>query len=86
MTTFLDKFTAYLQAQDRSPHTVKAYRSDVAAFFDWLTAQLGQPLAPVEVTPFNVQKYRDQLVAGGRWAPGGSNSASPRWGRRPASR
>ena len=66
MTTFLDKFTAYLQAQDRSPHTVKAYRSDAAAFFDWLAAQLGRPVPPVEVTPFDVQKYRDHLVAEGR--------------------
>ena len=66
MTTFLDKFTAYLQAQDRSPHTVKAYRSDAAAFFDWLAAQLGRPVPPVEVIAFDVQKYRDHLVAEGR--------------------
>jgi integrase/recombinase XerC len=72
MTTFLDEFTAYLQAQDRSPHTVKAYHSDVTAFFDWLTAQLGKPVPPVEVTPFDVQKYRDHLVAEGR-KPAGVN-------------
>jgi len=74
MITFLDKFTAYLQAQDRSPHTVKAYRSDVAAFFNWLAAQLGRPAPPVEVTPFDVQKYRDHLVAEGR-KPAGVNRA-----------
>jgi len=80
MTDFLDKFTTYLQAQDRSPHTVKAYRSDVAAFFNWLAAQLSRgdaphrPLTPVEVTLFDVQKYRDHLVAEGR-KPAGVNRA-----------
>jgi len=80
MTDSLEQFTAYLQAQDRSAHTVAAYQRDVAAFFAWLSEQLGRgdpagrPLLPVEVTPFDVQKYRDALVAAGR-KPAGVNRA-----------
>jgi len=80
MADSLEQFTAYLQAQDRSAHTVAAYQRDVAAFFAWLSEQLGRgalasrPLLPVEVTPFDVQKYRDALVAAGR-KPAGVNRA-----------
>lgn len=72
MSAFLDDFVAHLQAQDASPHTVAAYRSDVAAFFAWLADQNGADVPLVEVTPFDVQKYRDALVAGGR-RPAGVN-------------
>jgi len=66
MDQHLNAFIAHLQAQDRSPHTVAAYRHDLAAFFDWLRQQVGHDVPPVEVTPFDVQKYRDHLVASGR--------------------
>ena len=72
MTKLLEEFATYLQAQDRSPHTVTAYRRDVLAFFTWLAEQIGREVPPVEVTPFDVQKYRDHLVALGR-KPAGVN-------------
>jgi len=72
MTKLLEAFATYLQAQDRSPHTVTAYRRDVLAFFTWLAEQIGREVPPVEVTPFDVQKYRDHLVALGR-KPAGVN-------------
>ena len=72
MAENLTRFVAHLVAQDRSPHTVTAYRRDVAALFNWLTAQIGDPVPPIQVTSFDVQRYRDHLVAAGR-KPAGIN-------------
>jgi hypothetical protein len=59
MEQLLDEFTAYLQAQDLSDNTVDA-------FFTWLQEKIGADVPPVEVTPFDVQKYRDHLTDLGR--------------------
>ncbi len=78
MSDYLTAFIAHLQTQDRSPHTIAAYRNDVAAFFAWLETQLGRgeatprPLTPMEVTTFDIQKYRDALEDAGR-QPAGVN-------------
>lgn len=74
MSEFLKQFTTYLQVQDRSAHTVAAYTRDVSAFFAWLPEQLGKIVSLAEVTPFDVQKYRDHLVDEGR-KPAGVNRA-----------
>jgi site-specific recombinase XerD len=66
MSQVVKEFVAQLQAQDASPHTVSAYRRDVSAFFTWLAEQIGQEASPIQVTTFDVQKYRDHLVALGR--------------------
>ena len=58
-------FLSHLRAQDRSPHTLSAYQSDLAHFFAWLSHQIGRDIPPVEVTPFDLQSYRDHLVAKG---------------------
>lgn len=72
MNADLERFTTYLQEQDRSPHTIAAYTQDVAAFFTWLNEKTGKELAPVNVTVFDVQKYREHLIAAGR-KPAGLN-------------
>jgi len=72
MSTFLDDFVTYLQTRDASSHTINAYRNDVAAFFAWLSDQVGAEVPLVEVTPFDIQKYRDALVVHGR-RPAGIN-------------
>ncbi len=72
MTDYLTDFVTHLHAQDRSAHTIAAYQNDVAAFFAWLETQLGKPVLPVEVTPFDVQRYRDALENAGR-QPAGVN-------------
>ncbi len=72
MTDYLTEFVTHLHAQDRSAHTIAAYQNDVAAFFAWLETQLGKPVLPVEVTPFDVQRYRDALENAGR-QPAGVN-------------
>ncbi len=74
MGDFIEQFTTYLRSQDRSAHTVAAYTRDVTAFFTWLPEQLGKAVSLVEVTPFDVQKYRDHLVFEGR-KPAGVNRA-----------
>jgi site-specific recombinase XerD len=72
MNQHLDQFVMYLQTQDRSPHTIAAYRRDVSAFFAWVAQQIDREVPPVEVTTFDVQKYRDHLVTLGR-KPAGVN-------------
>jgi len=72
MTDYLADFVTHLRAQDRSAHTIAAYQSDVVAFLAWLEAQLGKAVAPVEVTTFDVQKYRDALEDANR-KPAGVN-------------
>ena len=72
MSDYLTAFIAHLQALDRSPHTIAAYRNDVAAFFAWLETQLGKSVTPVAVTTFDIQKYRDALEDAGR-KPAGVN-------------
>jgi len=59
MSEVLDNYVLYLQGLDRSPLTVKGYQRDIQAFFTWLEAQLGRPVPPIEVTTFDIQRYRD---------------------------
>ncbi len=61
MTNYLDEFTTYLQKLDRSPLTVKGYRHDVEIFFAWLEERLERFIPLIEVTPFDLQKYRNSL-------------------------
>jgi len=66
MKQHLKPFTEHLQTQDLSPNTVEAYGRDVTRFSKWLTERVGENVPPVEVTTFDVQKYRDHLVDLGR--------------------
>jgi|YNPBryantNP2012_1023418.scaffolds.fasta_scaffold13618_2 site-specific recombinase XerD len=72
MPAYLEQFKTHLAAADRSAHTVKAYAADVAAFFAWLTDRLGHSPQPVEVTTFDLQKYRQHLLDQG-YRPAGIN-------------
>ena len=60
-----EDFLSWLRSCDRSPHTIAAYAADLAHFFAWLSGQVGRDVPPVEVTPFDLQSYRDHLVAVG---------------------
>jgi integrase/recombinase XerC len=72
MSNYLDLFAEHLQGADRSEHTVEAYVSDVVAFFAWLAERLNRNTEPVEVTTFDLQKYRQALLDQGR-KPAGIN-------------
>jgi site-specific recombinase XerD len=62
MNDILEAFETYLQRLDRSPNTVAAYCRDVAGFFDWLSEKLQRDITPIEVTTFDIRRYRDHLV------------------------
>ena len=72
MSDYLKLFKEHLQNADRSMHTIEAYACDVAAFFAWLAERLGREAEPVEVTSFDLQKYRQYLIDQGR-KPAGIN-------------
>jgi site-specific recombinase XerD len=72
MSNYLDLFAEHLRGTDRSEHTVEAYTGDVAAFFAWLAERLSRNAEPVEVTTFDLQKYRQALLDQGR-KPAGIN-------------
>ena len=72
MSDYLKEFKEHLRGIDRSEHTVEAYAGDVAAFFTWLAERLGEAVEPVAVTFFDVKKYREHLLDGGR-KPAGIN-------------
>ena len=60
--TDLDEFVAYLQSKDRSPLTVKGYRSDLHAFARWFKQTHGGPLTPQAITPTDLREYRHHLL------------------------
>lgn len=66
MEQLLEAFTEYLRKQDLRPNTIDAYLQDVDSFFSWLTEKLDKGVPPLDVTTFDVQKYRDYLVNLGR--------------------
>ena len=51
----------YLAAQDFSPHTRKAIRSDVAKFIRWFETANGERFDPRRVTVRDVADFRDHL-------------------------
>lgn len=73
MEKVLEDFAAYLEEHQRSPHTIAAYRRDVAAFFGWLATKTEKQIPLVEVTVFDVRKYRDHLESFLNRKPAGVN-------------
>jgi integrase/recombinase XerC len=72
MSAYSDQFAEHLRDTDRSEHTVAAYAGDVAAFFAWLAERLDKNAEPIEVTVFDLKKYREYLLDQGR-KPAGIN-------------
>ncbi|HEC34659.1 MAG TPA: hypothetical protein ENI37_08100 [Chloroflexi bacterium] len=63
MEEALQRFHAWLEAQDRSPRTVQAYLSDLAHFARWFAQTNGQPFSPEAITPTDVRECRKWMVA-----------------------
>ena len=71
MSDYLKLFKEHLQGADRSEHTVEAYAGDVAAFLPGWRSVCAEMQA-VEVTTFDLKKYRQSLIDQGR-KPAGTN-------------
>jgi len=69
MEDTLQRFRAWLEAQDRSPRTVRAYLSDLAHFARWFAQTNGQPLTPEAITPTDIREYRQWMIVTQGLAP-----------------
>ena len=58
----LEAFSDYLDAQDRSPLTVKGYLADLVHFARWFEQTNGEALSPPAVTPTDIREYRQHLL------------------------
>ena len=58
----LADFFAYLHTTDRSPHTIRAYQSDLRTFARWFEQTNGQVLEPHLVTRMDLREYRQHLL------------------------
>jgi site-specific recombinase XerD len=83
----LEPFTTWLEEQDRSPRTVRAYSIALRDFTTWFRQTTGQEIAPEHITPLDVKQYRQHLTAVRRLKPATVNNylagirAYARWAR-----
>jgi site-specific recombinase XerD len=59
----LDQFQHHLETRDKSPHSIRAYLSDLHQFADWFTEHTGETFALGVVTEYDVRDWRDHLAA-----------------------
>jgi len=60
----LDAFHSFLEdIEERSPHTIRAYLSDVRLFGRWFEQTNANELNPQRVTPTDLREYRGYLQA-----------------------
>jgi site-specific recombinase XerD len=59
----LEQFRHHLEARDKSPHSIRAYLSDLRQFATWFTEHTGETFALEAITEYDVRDWRDQLAA-----------------------
>jgi site-specific recombinase XerD len=59
----LEQFHRYLEARDKSPHSIRAYLSDLRQFAAWFTEHTGEPFTLAATTEYDVRDWRDHLAA-----------------------
>ena len=64
--SLIDQYRDRLIRVGKSPHTVKAYIHDVAAFASWFHQTTGEVFDPQVVDPREIQEYRGYLLRQGR--------------------
>ncbi len=61
----IEQYRDHLTRVGKSPHTVRAYSHDVAAFAHWFEGTTGEALIPQAVDSRDIQEYRGYLVQRG---------------------
>ncbi len=73
MPDSLDRFTQFLAHSERSPLTLKNYRSDLTAFAIWFQQANGDAMEPGKITPTDLREYKRELIARGALKPASIN-------------
>jgi integrase/recombinase XerC len=63
MTVVLDRFCRFLERAERSPHTIRNYRSDLEGLAVWSTSHTEEPFSPSTLTPPDLRAYKRWLIA-----------------------
>ena len=61
----LDQYRDHITKVGRSPHTVKNYALDLAAFARWFEQTTGEDFDPRAVDPRDIQEYKGRLISQG---------------------
>lgn len=64
-SNLLDAYREHLERAGKSPHTVKAYLHDLAAFAAWFHQTTGEAFAPQAVDPKDITEYRGFVLRNG---------------------
>ena len=65
-TSLIEQYRDHLARVGKSPHTVKAYHRDLAAFASWWEQSIGQAFSSKAVDSRDIQEYRGYLLRQGR--------------------
>jgi site-specific recombinase XerD len=60
-----DQYREHLTKVGKSPHTVRAYSHDLAAFARWFEQTAGEDFDPQAVDPRDIQEYKGYLIQKG---------------------
>jgi len=88
MTNYLSTFEESLQAEGKSPSTVRGYLSDMRSFARWFEETTGESFGPEAVTALDVHTYKAHLLKERGYKPATVNrklsslSMFCRWARR----
>jgi site-specific recombinase XerD len=58
-----EQFRHHLETRDKSPHSIRAYLSDLHQFAAWFAEHTGDPFTLEAVTEYDVRDWRDHLAA-----------------------
>lgn len=62
MASILDRFCRFLGLSERSPLTIRVYRSDLEAMAGWFESQNGDAFSPAQLTPADLRDYKRWLA------------------------
>src|SRR3954451_11255824 len=68
-----ETFASFLVQAERSPLTIKNYRSDLDAFAAWFEGANGESMEPAKITPTDLRQFKRWLVEKRRLKPSSVN-------------